>query len=364
MITGMPSATVGPTPAGPYDAVLVLSFGGPESPEDVVPFLENVTRGRGVSRERLVQVGAHYQLFGGISPINAANRALIAALRAELDTHGPALPIYWGNRNWRPLLAHTLAQMADDGVRRAVCFVTSAYSGYSSCRQYRDDIARARSTVGERAPVVDKLRPYFDHPGFIEPLAENVARALATLHPSVRRGAQLAFTAHSVPLAQASTSEYVGQLREAARLVAERVGGEHPWTLVWQSRSGPPDQPWLEPDIGKHLVELAERGARGVVMVPVGFVSDHMEVVYDLDTEATARAVELGLSVARAATAGTAPAFVTMVRQLIAERTDPGAPRLGLGRLEPRPLDCAEGCCPAPVRSAPARPAPARPAPV
>lgn len=337
-----------PTPAGPYDAVLVLSFGGPEGPADVVPFLENVTRGRGIPPERLHQVAAHYQALGGVSPINAANRALVAALEAELAAHGPHLPVYWGSRNWHPLLADTLRRMGADGRRRAVCFTTSAYSGHSSCRQYRDDLARARAEVGEAAPAVDKLRPFFDHPGFVEPLAENVARALATLPPGLRPGAHLAFCAHSIPLAQAATSDYVAQVGETSRLVAERVPGGHPWALAWQSRSGPPAQPWLEPDIGDHLAELAGRGVGAVVMVPVGFVADHMEVVYDLDTVAMARAAELALAVARAATPGVAPAFVGMIRQLIAERTDPAAPHLGLGRLPPRPLECAGGCCPPP----------------
>lgn len=334
-----------------YDAVLVLSFGGPDGPDDVVPFLENVTRGRGIPRERLVEVGAHYDLFGGVSPINAANRTLIAALESELHANGPDLPVYWGNRNWHPLLADTLTRMADDGIQRAVCFVTSAFSSNSSCRQYLDDIERARATVGARAPVVDKLRPFFDHPGFLEPMAANVTAALATIPPGKRDGAALAFTAHSIPSAQAALCDYEAQLREASRIVASRVGA-HPWALVYQSRSGAPGQPWLEPDINDHLRTLATAGTESVVIVPIGFIADHVEVVYDLDMQAAATAASLGLTVARAATVGTAAPFVAMIRELIRERTDGVAPR-SLSAIGPRPMDCAAGCCPAPSRSRP-----------
>ena len=326
-------------PAPVYDAVLVLSFGGPEGPEDVLPFLRRVTSGRAIPAERLAEVGAHYRLFGGVSPLNAANRQLVAALGSELAAHGPDLPVYWGNRNWHPLLGDTVRRMADDGVRRAACFVTSAYSGYSSCRQYLEDIEAARTAVGERAPVIDKLRPFFDHPGFIGPLVEATEAALGTLDPEVARGAHLAFCAHSVPLSQPAITDYVAQLEEASRLVAGRIAGDHRWSLVWQSRSGPPTQPWLEPDVGDHLDALAAAGAPGVVLVPIGFVSDHMEVVYDLDTEAVARAAALDLPVARAATPGSSPAFVTMIRQLLAERLDPAAARLALGRLSHPPPD-------------------------
>ncbi|GAC1321558.1 MAG: ferrochelatase [Acidimicrobiales bacterium] len=343
------------TGAGPYDAVLVLSFGGPDGPDDVIPFLENVTRGRGIPRERLAEVGAHYELFGGVSPINAANRALIDALQAELREAGPDLPVYWGNRNWHPFLADTLEAMAADGVRRAVCFVTSAFSSYSACRQYLDDIEAARATVGPGAPEIDKLRPFFDHPGFIGPMVKNVTAALAALPSPVVAGAPLVFTAHSRPAAQAARCDYEAQLGEAARLVAEAVGGDHPWALVFQSRSGPPGQPWLGPDVGDHLAMLAAAGDKAAVIVPVGFVADHVEVIYDLDIQAAARADELGLTITRAATVGTAPPFVAMIRELIAERTD-GAPRRALSPLPPRPLSCAEGCCPAPP------PRPSRPA--
>jgi len=320
-----------------YDALLLLSFGGPEGPDDVMPFLENVTRGRQIPPERLAAVATHYQRFGGVSPINACNRALIAALRPTVD-----LPIYWGNRNWRPLLADTMRAMAADGIRHAVCFTTSAYGGYSSCRQYIEDIARARADV-EGAPAVDKLRPFFDHPGFIGPFVDATLAALDRLG-EVGRGAHLVFTAHSIPLAQATTSDYVAQLQEASRLVAARIPGEHPRALVWQSRSGPPAQPWLEPDVCDHLTALAAEGARAAVVIPIGFVADHLEVIYDLDTVAAAHAASLGLPMARAATPGTAPAFVAMVGSLIAERT--GGPRLGLGTLPERGCD---GCCPPPA---------------
>ncbi len=279
-----------------YDALLVVSFGGPDKPDDVLPFLENVLRGRNVPRERMLEVAEHYYQFGGRSPINDQNRALIAALEKELAEHGPHLPIYWGNRNWHPLLPDTLRQMAADGVRRALAFVTSAYSSYSSCRQYRENIAAAQADVGPSAPQIDKLRAFFNHPGFIEPMIENAIAALEQIPAERRASAQLIFTAHSIPTAMAANCRYEEQLREACRLVAEslsnslslweRAGVRVPWTLVYQSRSGPPQQPWLEPDIGRYI-ELRHKQApiQDVVIVPIGFVSDHMEVVYDLDTE-------------------------------------------------------------------------------
>ena len=333
----------------PYDAILLVSFGGPETRDDVLPFLENVTRGRGVPRERLLEVAEHYYHFDGVSPINAQNRALLTALRALLDARGPALPLYWGNRNWRPFLADTIARMADDGVRRALAFVTSAFASYSSCRQYLDDIARARAEVGARAPVIDKLRLYWDHPGFIEPMVEHTEAALAALPAAARASAHLAFTAHSVPRAMADGSAYVAQLEEASGLVAARLRTRHPWALAFQSRSGSPSQPWLEPDIGDHLAALRAQGITDVVLVPIGFVSDHLEVRWDLDTEAAARARELGLRFTRAATVGTHPGFVAMIRDLVLERTG-DAPRLSLARGGPAPDACAPGCCPPPAR--------------
>jgi protoporphyrin/coproporphyrin ferrochelatase len=331
-----------------YDALLVVSFGGPEGPDDVVPFLDNVLRGRPVPRQRVEEVARRYQSFGGISPINGQNRDLIAALRDELDRHGPSLPIYWGNRNWHPFLTDTVRRMRDDGIGRALAFVTSAYASYSGCRQYLDDIARARSEVGPDAPVVDKLRVFYNHPGFIEPNAANLRASL----DQAGGGARVAFSAHSIPVSMATTSDYVAQLTETARLVAQRAAANRHlvWQLVFQSRSGPPGQPWLEPDISEHLRALAGEGVDTVAVAPIGFISDHMEVVYDLDIEASRLAADLGLRFVRASTVGTAPAFVTMIRQLITERMDPAQPRLALGAGGPYHDVCPAECCPAPAR--------------
>ncbi|MBB1246396.1 ferrochelatase [Streptomyces durbertensis] len=357
--------------AHPYDALLLLSFGGPEGPDDVVPFLENVTRGRGIPRERLEEVGQHYFLFDGISPINAQNRELLAALRADFRDHGLDLPVYWGNRNWAPYLTDTLREMAADGRRRVLVLATSAYASYSGCRQYRENLAdalRALTDEGVAAddlPRVDKLRHYFNHPGFVEPMTEGVLAALEKLPEEVRRDAQLAFTTHSIPTAAADTSgpveahgdggAYVAQHLDVARLIADRVAGrtgvERPWQLVYQSRSGAQHIPWLEPDICDHLEERHAAGAPAVVMVPIGFVSDHMEVLYDLDTEALAKAAELGLPVVRSATVGADPRFVAGIRELVLERaaTERGAApeRCALGALGPSHDLCPVGCCPA-----------------
>ncbi len=310
-----------------YDAFLLVSFGGPEHPDDVIPFLENVTRGRGVPRGRLAGVAEHYYAFGGVSPINQQCRDLLAAVDKDFAANGLSLPAYWGNRNWAPYLTDTVRAMAEDGVRGAVAFVTSAYSSYSSCRQYLDDIERARAAVGPGAPRIDKIRRFFNHPGFIEPLAGHARTALATLPAEVRDHAHLVFTAHSVPAAMAASSgpgaggRYQAELHEAARLVAGRVGdGRHPWSLAYQSRSGPPSQPWLEPDVRDHLGELAKAGTEAVVVIPVGFVSDHMEVRYDLDVEAAQVAESLGLAFARSATPGTDPRFTSMITELVQER--------------------------------------------
>jgi protoporphyrin/coproporphyrin ferrochelatase len=311
-----------------YDAFLLVSFGGPEGPDDVMPFLENVTRGRGIPPERLARVAEHYYAFGGVSPINQQCRELLTAVRADFAATGLSLPLYWGNRNWAPYLTDTVRAMADDGVRRAVAFVTSAYSSYSSCRQYLDDIERARAAAGPDAPVIDKIRRFFNHPGFIEPFADNARVALATLPAEIREDAHLVFTAHSVPVAMADSSgprggggRYVAELTEAARLVAERVcGGTHPWSLAYQSRSGPPSRPWLEPDVRDHIGQLAKSGARAVVVIPVGFVSDHMEVRHDLDLEAAQTAENLGLEFVRVATPGTHPRFAAMITELVRER--------------------------------------------
>jgi protoporphyrin/coproporphyrin ferrochelatase len=311
-----------------YDAFLLVSFGGPEGPDDVMPFLANVTRGRNVPPERLAGVAQHYYAFGGVSPINQQCRDLLAAARADFAASGLSLPLYWGNRNWTPYLADTVRQMAEDGVRRAVAFVTSAYSSYSSCRQYLDDIERARAAVGPDAPRIDKIRRFFNHPGFVEAFAGHARAALATLPAEVRDEAHLVFTAHSIPVAMAEASgpagdkgRYVTELTEAARLISERTGARaHPWSLAYQSRSGPPSQPWLEPDVCDHLGELAKSGTRAVVVIPVGFVSDHMEVRHDLDVEAAQTAGALGLAFARAATPGASPRFASMITELVTER--------------------------------------------
>jgi ferrochelatase len=332
-----------------YDALVLVSFGGPEGRDDVLPFLEQVTRGRGVPRERLLAVAEHYYHFGGVSPINGQNRALLAAIRAELETHGPRLAVYWGNRNWHPMLDATVRQMARDGVRRALAFVTAAYASYPACRQYREDIARAIAAAGDGAPVIDKLRLFHDHPAFIEAMADRTEAALAAVPPAARAAAHLVFTAHSIPLAMARASAYEAQLRETAGLVTARLQARHPWTLVYQSRSGPPEVPWLEPDIGDHLDGLARQQVRAVVVVPVGFVSDHLEVRYDLDTAAAARAAALGLHFVRAETVGTHPRFVAMIRELCLERLA-GAPRRALGARGAAPDTCDDDCCPAPPR--------------
>lgn len=297
-----------------HDALLLLSFGGPEGPEDVIPFLENVTRGRGIPRERLEKVGEHYHLFGGVSPINRLCRELKAAIEADFAAHGVDLPVYWGNRNWTPYLADTVRQMRDDGVRRAAAFVTSAYSGYSTNDQYLRDIARAREEV-PGAPEIDKLPVYCDRPGFLDPFVDAARDALGRLPD----GARLLFTAHSVPLSQPNRELYVAELEEAARTVAGRAAPGAPWDLVYQSRSGPPSQPWLEPQITDHLEKLAGEGVRAVAAVPIGFVSDHMEVKYDLDVEAAGRAAELGVAFVRAATPGSDPRFAALPRLLMEE---------------------------------------------
>ncbi|MBZ4018856.1 ferrochelatase [Streptomyces purpurogeneiscleroticus] len=355
----------------PYDALLLLSFGGPEGPDDVVPFLENVTRGRGIPRERLKEVGQHYFLFGGVSPINAQNRELLDALRKDFAEHGLDLPVYWGNRNWAPYLTDTLRQMVRDGHRRIAVLATSAYASYSGCRQYRENLADALATLeaeGLELPQVDKLRHYFNHPGFVRPMVDGVLASLAELPDEVRAGAHIAFTTHSIPTAAADTSgrpeehtedgeggAYVAQHLDVARVIADAVreetGTAHPWQLVYQSRSGAPHIPWLEPDICDHLETLHTQGVPAVVMAPIGFVSDHMEVKYDLDTEATAKAAELGLPVARSATVGADPRFAAAVRDLLLERAAAergrSPERCALGALGASHDLCPVGCCPA-----------------
>lgn len=326
-----------------YDAVLVMSFGGPEGMDDVVPFLENVTEGRGIPRERLEEVGEHYFQFGGVSPINEQNRALIAALEAELKAHDINLPVYYGNRNWYPFVEDTIRQMRDDGVKRAITFVTSAISSYSGCRQYREDIIQASEAV-ENAPIFDKLRTFYNHPGFIGPMIENTQAAIDQFPPEQRDGVHVVFTAHSVPLGMAKHSDYEAQLAEASRLVAEGVG-KTDYALVYQSRSGPPQMPWLEPDICDYLEDIRKDGVENVVMVPIGFISDHMEVLFDLDTEAMDVAAEIGMNLVRAATVGTHPDFISMIRELIIERMTETPQRRALGERGPNHDICPMNCC-------------------
>ncbi len=338
------------------DALLVLSFGGPEGYDDVMPFLRNVTRGRGIPEARLEAVAEHYNHFGGVSPINAQNRALIAAVEKDFATNGVELGVYWGNRNWKPYVADAVRRMRDDGVSRAFVFATSATSSFSGCRQYRNDLAQARTVAGDNAPELIKLRHFFDHPGFIGANVDAMRAALAALPEGVRDEARLVFTAHSIPVAMNESSGpradglYERQLRESAALVTALVRGPGTsFDLVWQSRSGPPDVPWLEPDINDHLAALAARGVRSAVISPIGFVSDHVEVIWDLDTEARETAAKMNMQVARAKTAGTHPGFVTMIRELVLERRDGSEPK-SLGTLGLCGIDCPSGCCPAPRR--------------
>ncbi len=343
---------------GPYDALLLVSFGGPEAPQDVVPFLENVTRGRGIPRERLEEVGEHYFLLGGRSPINDQNRALLAAIEEDFAGSGLELPVYWGNRNWPPYLADTLEQMRADGVGRVAALLTSAYSSYSGCRQYRENLADAVTAVGPGAPRVDRLRHYHNHPGFVEPMVDATLAALAELGEQVRHDAHLLFVTHSVPLSMNEASgpdggayvdQHLGVREEVIERVRQETGHRYAGDLVYCSRSGSARVPWLEPDVKDRLAELSAEGVAAAVVVPIGFVSDHMEVIYDLDTEARATAEKLGIELARAATAGVDPRFVSMVRDLLLERAqvergeDPGRATVD---SQPASWDvCPAGCC-------------------
>lgn len=347
--------------ADPYDAVLLLSFGGPERPDEVMPFLENVTRGRGIPTERLEAVAEHYHHFGGRSPINDQNRALLAALRAEFDARGLAgLPLYWGNRNWHPFVTDALREAHDGGARRIAVVVTSAYSSYSGCRQYREDLAVALATLQAegRTLVVDKIRHYYNHPGFVAPVVDAVRRGVELLDVPLRAAARLVFVTHSVPTAMNDVSgpdgdAYVAQHEDVAATVVAKVAaslGRAPeWDLVYCSRSGPPTQPWLEPDINEHLESLRIDGVPAAVVVPVGFVSDHMEVVYDLDTEARDTADRIGLGFVRAATVGTDPRFVRALVDLVLERAaaerGEQPPRPATGSLGASHDVCPAACC-------------------
>lgn len=346
--------TLAPYDLAPYDGILLLSFGGPEAPEDILPFLRNVTRGRGIPDERLAVVAGHYHRLGGRSPINDQNRALTKALLAELGRRGLRTPVFWGNRNWHPLLVDTLREAYEAGARRLLTLVTSAYSSYSGCRQYREDLADALIALAAegRTLEVDKVRPYYNHPGFVEPVCDGVAAGLAELPP----GAHLLFVTHALPVAAAVASgphggAYEAQHRELAAAVAARVGQPaHGWDLAFCSRSGSARQPWLEPDVNDRLAALHDEGVPGVLVAPIGFVSDHLEVAYDLDVEARATAARLGLPFARATTPGTDPRFVAGLVDLLLERAAVArgefSPGPVSGTLPPGPDVCPAGCCP------------------
>ncbi len=347
-----------------YDAVVLASFGGPEGQDDVIPFLRNVTRGRGIPDERLEEVAHHYRAFGGVSPINAQNRALKAAIEAELERRGVDLPVYWGNRNWGPMLADALQEAAAAGHRRLLGLATSAYSSYSSCRQYREDFARALDETGLTGTLqIDKVRQYFDHPGFVAPFVAGVRDGLAEVESrlpgiDLQRETRVLFTTHSIPSADAAKSgpasrgfgeggAYAAQHEAVAEVVMERSGRGVDWELVYQSRSGPPTQPWLEPDINDAIRRLADDGVRAVLMVPLGFVSDHMEVKWDLDTEAMETAEEVGVLALRTPTPGIDPAYVSGLVDLVLERRDgvPATQRPAETALGPWYDVCRPGCC-------------------
>ena len=327
-----------------FDALIVVSFGGPEGPDEVMPFLENVLRGKNVPRERMLEVSEHYQHFGGISPINEQNRQLIAAVKAELAAHEIDLPVYWGNRNWHPMLPDTLRQMKEDGIKNALAFFTSIYSCYSGCRQYRENISDAQASLGAEAPEIRKLRMSFNHPHYIDASVDRVKTAFGQIPVDRQNDTHFVFTAHSIPMAMAEGCKYTTQLNESCRLIMDQIGDNH-WDLVFQSRSGPPSQPWLEPDVCDFLSELKQKSnVQDVVLMPVGFVSDHMEVLFDLDTEAKELCDEIGINMIRAQTVGTHPKFVAMIRELILERTS-GSEKLAIGAMPPNWDVCPSDCC-------------------
>ncbi len=334
-----------------YDAVLFVSFGGPEGPDDVLPFLENVLRGRNVPRERMLEVAEHYHHFGGISPINGQIRALIQAVEADMQANGVDIPIYWGNRNWQPLLPDIMQTMVEDGVKNAIAFVVSGYSSYSGCRQYRENLIAAQTGLGDKAPQFGKIRVFYNHPDFIAANADRMLAALQQIPVEARSQVRVAYTAHSIPESMASGCNYVVQLQETCRLVSEAVGipASH-WKLVYQSRSGRPQDPWLDPDICDHVKQLHADGVRELIIMPIGFLSDHIEVLYDLDDEAAKAASECGMHMVRAETVGTHPRFVTMVRKLIQERLSGDFPKEAIGQFGPNWDICPVDCCPAPVR--------------
>lgn len=352
----MTTPNLSPVSKAGYDAILIVGFGGPEKMDDVMPFLENVLRGRNVPRERMLEVAEHYRHFGGVSPINQQVRDLIAILKPELEAAGIDLPVYWGNRNWHPMLADTVKAMTEAGVKHALGVVQAGYSSYSSCRQYREDIIKAREAAGPDAPRIDKMRVFYNHPLFIEANAGRVKAAIDALPEHGRADFRIAFTAHSIPTSMANNCDYARQLTETCRLVAEALGvGAGRWSLVYQSRSGRPTDPWLEPDILDHINDLSTQGVKELIIHPVGFLSDHMEVMFDLDEEALQRCQEKGITMKRSASVGTHPAFVTMLRELIDERINGGCERRAIGAFGPNHDVCPVDCCmPPPAARRPA----------
>jgi ferrochelatase len=361
--TGILENTADKQKSSPYDAILFLSFGGPEGMDDVMPFLANVLRGKNVPESRMKEVAHHYEEFGGVSPINGQNRELMRVLETELQARGIDLPVYWGNRNWHPLLPDTLKKMHQDGIKRAITFVTSAYASYSGCRQYLEDIGKAQASLkegenegtapgGDSLIRIDKLRVFYNHPDFIQANAENVASGLGSFSEEEKKSLHIAFTAHSIPQAMAQTCDYEKQLLEACSLVSQSAqvqGHFQNQNLVYQSRSGPATQPWLEPDILEHITALSQKGVKNILVHPIGFVSDHMEVLYDLDTEAKNLAQSLGMKFVRTTAAGTNPLFGKMMGDLVEERlqSEEGLPctRKTVGKGEAAPDVCAPGCC-------------------
>jgi ferrochelatase len=350
-----------------YDAILLAGFGGPEGQDDVIPFLRNVTRGRGIPDERLEEVAHHYRHFGGVSPINAQNRALKAALEAELAARGIDLPVYWGNRNWQPYLSEAVRQAADAGRTRLLAFATSAYSSFSSCRQYREDFARALEETGlGDAVTIDKIRQFFDHPGFVDSFVDSIAATLGGFldEGTDAEAVRVLFTTHSIPVADAQRSgprdrdfgpggAYEAQHLAVAAAVMQRVVARDGrldgigWELVYQSRSGPASQPWLEPDICDRIEQLPGEGVAAIAISPIGFVSDHMEVLWDLDTEALEAAASAGIRAVRTATPGVDPLFVAGIVDLIEERMSAVDPSLrpAATTLGPWFDVCRPGCC-------------------
>jgi ferrochelatase len=363
-----PAAASGPpyvTEPVAYDAILLAGFGGPEGQDDVIPFLRNVTRGRGIPEERLEEVAHHYRHFGGVSPINDQNRELKAALEAELASRGLDLPVLWGNRNWNPYLKDALTEANERGLKKVIAIATSAYSSYSSCRQYREDFAGALEETGLQGSIqIDKVRQFFDHPGFVEPFIEGVRTGLAEIEQKVpgidpATEVEILFSTHSIPSVDAAKSgpaergfgeggAYAAQHLAVAEVVAQAAAdGVVRWQLVYQSRSGPPSMPWLEPDINDAIAELPAKGIRAVIIVPLGFVSDHMEVLWDLDNEAMESSEEAGLVAVRVSTPGTHHAYVKGLVDLVLERRDgvPVEQRPAMTKLGPWYDVCRPGCC-------------------